>query len=196
MTHTTPWTKKPCHVIQIYPHRNGKYLYLTTFCHKPYRGIWTFPGGVSGAQIVTIQFPCQWSNLCLKEFDIRMCRSLTHPIWLIFFKFIPSASYLDYKITWFDLKWTQKNATAHAINKPYALNGTNIIVYHIHHAEICSMETSKLYLLWMQFPRTFYVWILMWKRLFFPEIFVSSNGAKKPVLVSVLCCCDQQCIFI
>ena len=37
-----------------------------------------------------------------------------------------------------------------------------------------SMKSSRLYLQWMQFPQTLYVWILMWKRwfVFSQEIFV------------------------
>ena len=49
-----------------------------------------------------------------------------------------------------------------------------------------SMKASRLFLRWIQFPQTLYVWILMWKIwfVFFPEIFV-----RHKCLVFSLCVC-------
>ena len=94
-------------------------------------------------------------------------------------------------------RWTQKYATPHETNKPYELKWTNINVYDVSAmlkyvtVSFHSMNTNRLYLLWMQFPQTFYVWILMWKNIFSPEIFVR----HKCLLFLCVCTCTNLLVL-
>ena len=98
----------------------------------------------------------------------------------IFFKYIPSASYVEYNITWFDLK---NLATPLEINKPYELNWTNINVYHVSAilkyvtVSFRFMKASRLYLQWMQFPQTFLCMNFNVKKdLFFSQKYLSGTN--------------------
>ena len=77
------------------------------------------------------------------------------------------------------------------------LNWTNINVYHVSTmlkyvtVSFRSLKTSRLYLLWRQFPQTFYVWTLMWQKMFFPEVFV-----RHTCLVFVCVCTSNNLLVL
>ena len=140
----------------------------------------------------------EWARVALKDKELHKPQFFAcppHKSTIYIHNFTYFSSTYQVHLMWnnklLDLiwRWIQNFTTPHKINKPYEFNWTKNVCHVfavLKHVTVSfrSMKASRLYLQWMQFLQTFYVWIFIVNLLgfFSPEVFV-----RQKCLVFFLC---------